>query len=322
MANKDIIVSTEQGTILNYFGVANTYNPFTNENSMQLVEDLDFQIPYTTANVKDEFIAVSTGLITTSINFTNNCVFQIVDKKSGTVITELQNIVGEIGNQLYLPNINQIFWFNVDSLRGTFYVSKKHLGQKLKIVRGLFITTSITSGVLNDMFARTTGVPKYIQDINKLLLPAVILKNVSLLKIDYIIGVSESQFYRSQTVEVRKIFDNNYPEYKDRKIVYFIGNVVGNFFCHQIHTRRVNNSNCITDIGFNSVYPMYISYASDGYNFADAYYYRCNAYLSATHFFQDDVLNVNVHSYGKKINPYRFKNVSSDIRGDICCFII
>ena len=80
MSNKDIVVSSEKGTILNYFGLANTYNPFTNESNMQLVEDLDFKIPERTAIVDAEWVAVSTGLITTSISFLQNCTFQIIDK--------------------------------------------------------------------------------------------------------------------------------------------------------------------------------------------------------------------------------------------------
>ena len=80
MSNKDIVVSSEKGTILNYFGLANTYNPFTNENNMQLVENLDFKIPERTAIADAEWVAVSTGLITTSISFLQNCTFQIIDK--------------------------------------------------------------------------------------------------------------------------------------------------------------------------------------------------------------------------------------------------
>lgn len=166
MSNKDIIVSSEKGTILNYFGVANTYNPFTNENNMQLVEDLDFKIPERTAIVDAEWVAVSTGLITTSISFLQNCTFQIVDKNSGAKITDLTNIIGEVGNTRFMPSNNQIFWFNVDGLRGTFYIHKNHCGHYLKIVSGVFVSTSITSGVLNEMFERSIGVPNYITNIN------------------------------------------------------------------------------------------------------------------------------------------------------------
>ena len=166
MSNKDIIVSSEKGTILNYFGVANTYNPFTNENNMQLVEDLDFKIPERTAIVDAEWVAVSTGLITTSISFLQNCTFQIVDKNSGAKITDLTNIIGEVGNTRFMPSDNQIFWFNVDGLRGTFYIHKNHCGHYLKIVSGVFVSTSITSGVLNEMFERSIGVPNYITNIN------------------------------------------------------------------------------------------------------------------------------------------------------------
>lgn len=166
MSNKDIVVSSEKGTILNYFGVANTYNPFTNENNMQLVENLDFKIPERTAIVDAEWVAVSTGLITTSISFLQNCTFQIIDKNSGAKITDLTNIIGEVGNTRFMPSDNQIFWFNVEGLKGTFYIHKNYCGHYLKIVRGVFISTSITSGVLNEMFERSIGVPNYITNIN------------------------------------------------------------------------------------------------------------------------------------------------------------
>lgn len=166
MSNKDVVVSSDKGTILNYFGLANTYNPFTNENNMQLVEDLDFKIPERTAIVDAEWVAVSTGLITTSISFLQNCTFQIVDKNSGAKITDLTNIIGEVGNTRFMPSNNQIFWFNVDGLRGTFYIHKNHCGHYLKIVSGVFVSTSITSGVLNEMFERSIGVPNYITNIN------------------------------------------------------------------------------------------------------------------------------------------------------------
>lgn len=169
MSNKDIVVSSEKGTILNYFGAANTYNPFTNESNMQLVEDLDFKIPERTAIVDAEWVAVSTGLITTSISFLQNCTFQIVDKNSGAKITDLTNIIGEVGNIRFMPSENQIFWFNVDGLRGTFYIHKNHCGHYLKIVSGVFVSTSITSGVLNEMFERSIGVPNYITNINNTL---------------------------------------------------------------------------------------------------------------------------------------------------------
>lgn len=166
MSNKDIVVSSEKGTILNYFGLANTYNPFTNENNMQLVEDLDFKIPERTAIVDAEWVAVSTGLITTSISFLQNCTFQIVDKNSGAKITDLTNIIGEVGNTRFMPSDKQIFWFNVEGLKGTFYIHKNYCGHYLKIVSGVFISTSITSGVLNEMFERSIGVPNYITNIN------------------------------------------------------------------------------------------------------------------------------------------------------------
>lgn len=167
MANKDIIVSTEQGTILNYFGVANTYDPFTNQSKLQKIEDLNFNIPELPPFDLAEFVAVSTGLLATSFSFLNYCEFSILDKNTGAKITDLKNNIGEIGNTSFYPSENQIFWFNRDGLRGTFYLNKAHAGRVLHIKSGMFSTTSITSGVLNDMFARTTGVPKYIQDINK-----------------------------------------------------------------------------------------------------------------------------------------------------------
>lgn len=166
MSNKDIVVSSEKGTILNYFGLANTYNPFTNENNMQLVENLDFKIPERTAIVDAEWVAVSTGLITTSISFLQNCTFQIIDKDSGAKITDLTNIIGEVGNTRFIPSDKQIFWFNVEGLKGTFYIHKNYCGHYLKIVSGVFISTSITSGVLNEMFERSIGVPNYITNIN------------------------------------------------------------------------------------------------------------------------------------------------------------
>lgn len=169
MSNKDIVVSSEKGTILNYFGAANTYNPFTNESNMQLVEDLDFKIPERTAIVDAEWVAVSTGLITTSISFLQNCTFQIIDKNSGAKITDLTNIIGEVGNTRFMPSDKQIFWFNVEGLKGTFYIHKNYCGHYLKIVSGVFISTSITSGVLNEMFERSIGVPNYITNINNTL---------------------------------------------------------------------------------------------------------------------------------------------------------
>ena len=170
MANKDIIVSTEQGTILNYFGVANTYDPFTNQSKLQKIEDLNFNIPELPPFDLAEFVAVSTGLLATSLSFLNYCEFSILDKNTGAKITDLKNNIGEIGNTSFYPSENQIFWFNRDGLRGTFYLNKAHAGRVLHITSGMFSTTSITSGVLNDMFARTTGVPKYIEDINASLL--------------------------------------------------------------------------------------------------------------------------------------------------------
>lgn len=169
MANGDIVVSTEQGTILDYFGVANTYDPFTNQHKLQEVKDLDFNIPELPPFDLAEFVAVSTGLLATSLSFLNYCEFSILDKETGEKIIDLKNNVGEIGNNSFYPAENQIFWFNREGLRGTFYLNKVHAGKVLHITTGMFSTTSITSGVLRDMFERTTGVPKYIQDINKAL---------------------------------------------------------------------------------------------------------------------------------------------------------
>ena len=61
----DIIVSSDNGTILNYFGLSNTYNPFTDENALQIVQNLDFEIPASEPFINAGYIAVSTGLLTT-----------------------------------------------------------------------------------------------------------------------------------------------------------------------------------------------------------------------------------------------------------------
>lgn len=166
MGNNDIIISSEKGTILNYFGSANTYDPFTNQTKLQTVKDLDFNIPETVPFETAEFVAVSTGLLATSMSFLNYCEFSILDKTTGQKITDLKNYIGEIGNSAFYPAENQIFWFNKDGLKGTFYLHKSHAGRILHITSGMFTTTAITSSVLNDMFERTIGVPKYIQDIN------------------------------------------------------------------------------------------------------------------------------------------------------------
>lgn len=166
MANNDIIVSSEKGTILNYFGSANTYDPFTNQSKLQTIKDLNFNIPDTVPFETADFVAVSTGLLATSLSFLNNCEFSILDKKTGQKIIDLKNYIGEIGNSSFYPNEEQIFWFNKDGLKGTFYLNKCHAGRVLHITSGMFTTTSITSGVLNDMFERTVGVPAYIQSIN------------------------------------------------------------------------------------------------------------------------------------------------------------
>lgn len=161
------MVSSTKGTILNYFGLANTYNPFTDENSLYTVENLYFEIPNDEPFENAGYVAVSTGLLTNSLAFLNDCTFEIYD--DNTKISDLLNVIGEIGNNKYMPKDGQIFWFNKDSLRGTYFLNSTYKGKRLKIVRGRFITTSITSGVLNDMFERTVGVPSYIEEINSMI---------------------------------------------------------------------------------------------------------------------------------------------------------
>ncbi|MEI0517969.1 phage tail protein [Brachyspira murdochii] len=161
------MVSSTKGTILNYFGLANTYNPFTDENSLYTAENLYFEIPNDEPFENAGYVAVSTGLLTNSLSFLNDCTFEIYD--DNTKISDLLNVIGEIGNNKYMPKDGQIFWFNKDSLRGTYFLNNVYKGKKLKIVRGRFITTSITSGVLNDMFERTVGVPSYIEEINSMI---------------------------------------------------------------------------------------------------------------------------------------------------------
>ena len=79
---------------------------------------------------------------------------------------DLQNVIGELGNDKYMPKENQVFWFNKDGLRGTYFLHSSYAGKKFRIINGRYITTSITSAVLNEMFKRTTGVPSYIEQIN------------------------------------------------------------------------------------------------------------------------------------------------------------
>lgn len=272
MSNKDIIVSSEKGTILNYFGVANTYNPFTNENNMQLVEDLDFKIPERTAIVDAEWVAVSTGLITTSISFLQNCTFQIVDKNSGAKITDLTNIIGEVGNTRFMPSNNQIFWFNVDGLRGTFYIHKNHCGHYLKIVSGVFVSTSITSGVLNEMFERSIGVPNYITNINNAI-------NEQNKKIDNFQGqinnidtiLREKAIYREIQIEIprnRTIYKKNIggilwvinytayfsiaistSGYSDSFRSVYVGDIINNSDDIYIHARGNRYDSCTVRLG-------------------------------------------------------------------------
>ena len=76
------MISNEKGTILNYFGLANTYNPFTDENALQAVQNLDFEIPTSEPFINAGYIAVSTGLLTTSLSFLNDCIFAVIDTDS------------------------------------------------------------------------------------------------------------------------------------------------------------------------------------------------------------------------------------------------
>ena len=156
-----------KGTILNYFGLSNTYNPFTDENALQVVEDINFQIPNLEPFYNANYVAVSTGLLTTSLAFLNDITLAVYDNDDK--IMYLENVIGEIGNDKYMPKENQVFWFNKDGLRGTYFLNSKYAGKILKIIRGRFITTSITSGVLNDIFERTIGIPSYITEINNMI---------------------------------------------------------------------------------------------------------------------------------------------------------
>ena len=158
------MISSTKGTILNYFGLSNTYNPFKDENALQIAENLYFEIPLEPFE-NSNYVAVSTGLLTNSLSFLNDCIFEIYDNDKK--ISDLQNVIGEIGNDKYMPKEGQIFWFNKDGLRGT--LNSIYAGKKLKLVSGRYITTSITSGVLNDMFERTVGVPSYIEEINNMI---------------------------------------------------------------------------------------------------------------------------------------------------------
>ena len=156
-----------KGTILNYFGLSNTYNPFTDENALQVVEDINFQIPNLEPFYIANYVAVSTGLLTTSLAFLNDITLAVYDNDDK--IMYLENVIGEIGNDKYMPKENQVFWFNKDGLRGIYFLNSKYAGKILKIIRGRFITTSITSGVLNDIFERTIGIPSYITEINNMI---------------------------------------------------------------------------------------------------------------------------------------------------------
>ncbi|WP_300365294.1 phage tail protein [Brachyspira sp.] len=181
------MISSTKGTILNYFGLSNTYNPFTDENFLQKSENLYFEIPTLEPFENSNYVAVSTGLLTNSLSFINDCIFEIYD--NNVKIANLTNVVGELGNDKYMPKENQIFWFNKDGLRGTYFLNSIYAGKKLKIVSGRYITTSITSGVLNDMFERTVGVPSYIEEINNMINK---IKNNSTFIIEEIITKSGS----------------------------------------------------------------------------------------------------------------------------------
>ena len=161
------MISSTKGTILNYFGLSNTYNPFKDENALQVAENLYFEIPSLEPFENSNYVSVSTGLLTNSLSFLNDCIFEIYD--NDTKIADLQNVIGEIGNDKYMPKEGQIFWFNKDGLRGSYFLNSIYAGKKLKLVSGRYITTSITSGVLNDMFERTVGVPSYIEEINNMI---------------------------------------------------------------------------------------------------------------------------------------------------------
>ena len=87
--NKDIIVSSGKGTILNYFGLSNTYNPFTDENALQIVQDLNFEIPSLEPFENAGYVAVSTGLLTNSLSFLNDCTLAIYDIDGITKIVDL-----------------------------------------------------------------------------------------------------------------------------------------------------------------------------------------------------------------------------------------
>ena len=117
----NIIVSSEKGTILNYFGLSNTYNPFTDENALQIVQNLDFEIPASEPFINAGYIAVSTGLLTTSLSFLNDGNFAVIDPDNNQKIMDLQNVIGELGNDKYMPKENQVFWFNKDGLRGLIF---------------------------------------------------------------------------------------------------------------------------------------------------------------------------------------------------------
>lgn len=163
------IVSSVKGTILNYFGLGDSYNPFTNENALQVVTNLDFEIPAVEPFVNAGYVAVSTGLLTTSLSFLNDCILAIYDTDGTTKIADLTNVIGELGNDKYMPKENQVFWFNKDGLRGTYFLNSAYAGKKLRIVSGRYVTTAVTSGVLNEIFARTTGGPAYIEEINNMI---------------------------------------------------------------------------------------------------------------------------------------------------------
>ena len=159
----------ENSNFLNYFTHTAVYNPFKDSYDYKTIEDLEFSIPEK-PNIQieeDYYVSVSTGLLTNSLAFLNDCIFAVYDKDGITKIADLTNVIGELGNNKNTPTEKQIFWFNTEGLRGTFYIHKNHCGQILKLVSGIFVNTSITSGVLNEFFIRTSQTPALITEIDK-----------------------------------------------------------------------------------------------------------------------------------------------------------
>ena len=221
------IVSSVKGTILNYFGLGDSYNPFTNKNALQVVTNLDFEIPAVEPFVNAGYVAVSTGLLTTSLSFLNDGNLAIYDTDRTTKIADLTNVIGELGNDKYMPKENQVFWFNKDGLRGTYFLNSAYAGKILRIISGRYVTTSITAGVLNEMFARTTGVPAYIEEINNSI--SDIKKYLS--EIKPVVDKLESQ-----STSVRTFSGRNKPNLE----AYFTS--VEAYFCYLTYTIRTGES--------------------------------------------------------------------------------